>query len=231
MKTLLLLAASAVSLGACTPRSNPPQRVSLDCPSAEGKLTRLSEAADGKSCVYRDPNGGQVELRLVSVAGGLGATLKALENELLPAPTEAEQVEALALGDAGGGIHVTEGPDGDKVDIDIPGFRIQADNENANIKIGPMTVNAGGENAVIRSQEDVRLKGESLSREKRGVRASYLRAGASLPGDWRYVGYEAAGPKAGPLAVAMIRSKSDHETVIAGLDNDLKRLVRRNGGV
>jgi hypothetical protein len=229
MKTLMLLAASALALGACAPKSTV-QRASLDCPANEGKLSRVSKAADGKSCVYRGDNETDVNLSLVAVNGDVGSALKGVEDSLLPAPNEAEQVAVTASKDAG--IHVdSDGDSDDKVDIDIPGVRIVADNDKAAIKIGGMMVDAGGDGAVVRSQEDVRLKGEALSRERRGIKASYLRAGKNLPGDWRYVGYEAAGPRTGPLAIATVHSKSGHDNGVPGLNDDVKRLVRRNSGV
>jgi hypothetical protein len=230
MKTLMLLAASALALGACSPKSAV-QRASLDCPASEGKLSRVSKSADGKACVYRGDDDTDVSLSLLAVNGDVGLALKGVEDGLLPAPNEAEQVAVTASKDAG--IHIDSDDNGgdDKVDIDIPGVRIVADNDKAAIKIGGMMVDAGGDGAVVRSQEDVRLKGEAMSRERRGIRASYLRAGKNLPGDWRYVGYEAAGPKSGPLAVATVHSKSGHDNGMTGLNGDVKKLVRLNGGV
>lgn len=226
MRTSWLIAASALALCACQGKA--PQRAALDCPQAQGKLVRVSQAADGGACAYRGENGAEVELRLVAVQGDVDATLKTIEDSLLPAPTEAEQVAALAAADAGADRF---GASGDAVDINLPGLRILARDDKADIKVGGVSVSAGGDSAVVRTRNDVRLKGEALSREKRGVRASYLRASDELPGGWRYVGYEAAGPKTGPLAVATVRSKSSPRAAAGVNDGDLKRLARRNGGV
>jgi len=45
---------------------------------------------------------------------------------------------------------------------------------------------------------------------------------------YRFVGYEAGGPKAGPLTVAVVRSRKADADRISG---DVVRLVRLNGGV
>ena len=72
--------------------------------------------------------------------------------------------------------------------------------------------------------------GEPLRREKRGFRALFIYTGDDLPDGYRFVGYEAGGPKRGPITVATVRSRND------GPDGeeiypDVKKLVRRNGGV
>jgi hypothetical protein len=77
---------------------------------------------------------------------------------------------------------------------------------------------------------DQRLKGEAFSREKRGLHATFIYTGENLPNGYRFVGYEAAGPKAGPLAVAVVRAKTVEEDE-HGIHRDVKRLVRRNSGV
>ena len=148
----------------------------------------------------------------------------------------ARQTEAQALADAGG-----EAPDSDRstsaaarsgedqVSIDLPGFKIEARDEEAQIKIGPVNIDAGDGGATVRMVRDVRLKGEALSREKRGVRATYILAGERAPDGYGFVGYEAAGPKTGSLAVAVVTSRREAED--RGIDDDIADLVRRNGGV
>ena len=76
----------------------------------------------------------------------------------------------------------------------------------------------------------MRLRGEQLSREKRGIRATFISSRKNAADGYRFVGYEAAGPKVGPLTVAVVKSKSE-------IDQDdrlykaVRRLVRANGGV
>ncbi|MCR5875953.1 hypothetical protein LRS10_18430 [Phenylobacterium sp. J426] len=128
-----------------------------------------------------------------------------------------------------GKVVVKEG--GSTTRVNLPGVRIEADedSDSASIRIGPMHIDANGDEARLQVRRDVRLKGESLSREKRGVRATFIVGGRQ--GENRsFVGYEAGGPKTGPLAVAIVRSNQALDTGDDVLD-DVKRLVRKNGGV
>lgn len=128
-----------------------------------------------------------------------------------------------------GKVVVAEG--GSTTRVNLPGIHIEADenDDSASVRIGPLHVDANGDEAVMRVRRDVRLKGEALSREKRGVRATYIVGGRK--GEQRsFVGYEAGGPKTGPLAVAVVRADKDlHDS--DDIYDDVKRLVRRNGGV
>jgi hypothetical protein len=114
--------------------------------------------------------------------------------------------------------------------VRLPGIHIDAGDEDAQVKIGGLTINAQDDEATVRMSRDVRLKGEALSRQKRGVRATFIYTGKNLPDGYRLVGYEAAGPKTGPLTVAVVKSKSDGEDG-GEVYGDVKRLVRRNAGV
>jgi hypothetical protein len=116
--------------------------------------------------------------------------------------------------------------------VNLPGIHIDADDEtdSANVDIGPLHVNAGGDGATIRIRRDVRLRGEQLSREKRGIRATFISERESLDDSYHFVAYEAAGPKVGPLTVAVVKAKTD---VSQGdrVYKAIRRLVRANGGV
>lgn len=129
-----------------------------------------------------------------------------------------------------GKVVVAEG--GSTTRVNLPGIHIVADEEDdsASVRIGPLHVDAQGEEAIIHIRREVRLKGEALSRHKRGVRATFISHGEGLPNGARVVGYEAGGPKTGPLTVAVIRANDE---VHDGDDvyRDVKRLVRKNGGV
>jgi len=174
--------------------------------------------------------------------------------EITPSTTGAEAEESAALAaqaiaqartDAGGdasnpadarpgpvevdvGGHRIQAQD-DSVSIDLPGLKIDAQDEMANVKIGPVSINASDDGATIKIYREVRLKGEALSREKRGVRATYILAGRPHAEGAAYVGLEAAGPKTGPLTVAIVTSATadaDDESL-----DDVRKLVRENGGV
>lgn len=127
---------------------------------------------------------------------------------------------------------VTQDADG-TTRVELPGIRIVANekDETAKIKVGPINIDAGDDGATVRiGPRDVRLRGEALNPEKRGVRAMFLYTGDDLPDGYRFVGYEAGGPKRGPITVAIVRSKDDgsHRDEIYP---DVKKLVRLNGGV
>jgi hypothetical protein len=112
--------------------------------------------------------------------------------------------------------------------IDLPGIHINADESGkADVNVGSIHVNAGEHGATVDLQRDVRLRGEALSREKRGFRATYILARDNLKDGWSAVGYVAGGPKAGPITVAVVKSRDgNHHDVL----DDVKRLVRRNSG-
>jgi len=80
----------------------------------------------------------------------------------------------------------------------------------------------------VRMSRDVRLRGEAFSPRRNGFRATYILAREDLKDGWKSVGYEAAGPKNGPITVAVFKA---HEGRHRDVSEDVKRLVRRNGGV
>jgi len=117
---------------------------------------------------------------------------------------------------------------GDHAHIDLPGIHINADDDKADVNVAGINVNAGENGATVRMSRDVRLRGQALSPERRGFRSTYILARDDLKDGWRSVGYEAAGPKVGPITVAVFKA---HEHARHNVSEDVKRLVRRNGGV
>ena len=128
-------------------------------------------------------------------------------------------------------VAVTGDGDHDRAHIDLPGIHIDADdaNDNAKIDVAGVHIDASNDQATVRMMRDVRLPGEGLSRERNGVRATFIARRDDLPGGYRYVGYEAAGPKTGPLTIATVRAHDDMDDH-GRLYHDIRRLVRRNGG-
>ncbi|MFN3522354.1 MAG: hypothetical protein ACK4YQ_08900 [Phenylobacterium sp.] len=165
-------------------------------------------------------------------ASAAAAAVAQAEADSAPAARKPLSPEAQAEAEAEAADWAVEDEGGDgRTRVDLPGVHIVADesDDSAQVRIGPLHIDADGEGAEIRMRRDVRLKGEALSREKRGVRATFLLAGDQLPGGG-YAGYEAGGPRTGPLAVAIVRgqdSGGDHDHVY----DAVKKLVRRNGGV
>lgn len=158
------------------------------------------------------------------------------------ASADAARVEAEARADADGLVHdhrdgdkatveSTGGKDGDTARVDLPGIHIVADEatDTAQVRVGPLHVDANGDDTTIRLVRDVRMRGQALSREKRGLRATFIYTGKNLPPGVRYVGYEAGGPKTGPLTVARVRTSGPESG--DDITHDVEELVRRNGGV
>jgi hypothetical protein len=223
LPSLLIGAACTLTVGACSPAGPPAARTALDCPAVEGELTRTAIAPDRRSCTYAARDGGDVVLRLVDTNGDPRAALSAIEASLIgPVDTSSETVQ--------GGQPAPDSEAGGNTRVDLPGIHIVAGDDKADVRIGAITVKAQNNAATVRIFTDQRLKGEAFSREKRGVRATFIHAGDE-PTDGRHlVGYEAGGPKAGPLTVAIVRSApgdSDEQDI----GRDVKRLVDRNAGV
>ncbi len=142
-----------------------------------------------------------------------------------------EPVEAQLRAKAGAQV-ASQSPMSADTAVDLPGLHVRAngEDEHAEIKVGPVTIQADNGGAEVRSSRDVRLKGQSLSPTKNGYRASFMLAGDQVENGYRAVGYEAAGPKSGPLVVAAFTAKAD---AIDHLDvkEDVERLVRMNAGL
>ena len=127
------------------------------------------------------------------------------------------------------GKKVVSAGNGETTRVDLPGLHISARDDNADVRVGGIRINANDDDTTIHIFRDVRLRGEALSREKRGIRATFISANKVDGSVYRYVGYEAAGPKTGPITVAVVKAKTeiDHDDDVA---RDVRRLVRRNGG-
>lgn len=259
MKTLLMAGAAGALLtlsGCAQPPVSAITTGRLDCPETKGQLTRVSAAEDGQSCRYRTADGADMELRLVPVEGGPKATLERLEAQLASvaatqpasateasATAESSETAALAAStlaqaeaDVAGedaasvrapGTKIDAGPE--SVNITLPGLKIDASEDQAQVKIGPINIDASEDGATVRIYREVRLRGESLSRERRGVRATYILADGRQASGATYVGLEAGGPKTGPLVVAIVSAATEGEE--AEILDDIQDLVRENGGV
>lgn len=244
MNRIALLAAgcAALALSACDHPDAARQRQvnalkvisKLDCPETQGHLKRVSVAADGLSCDYA-ADGVEVTLKLVKLDGGPAskalAPIEADLRTLLPqaAPNAAE---ADAGARAGGE---------EDVDINLPGVSIKAGDAAARISVGGPDgpkINANDEGAEIRIQRNVEIDTatttSSTSSHRRrqkedGVYARFILASDKATGSWSVVGYEARGPKGGPLVVATLKAKRGHSSDDDSFD-DAGALVRHNVG-
>lgn len=239
MNRIALLAAgcAALALAACDHPDAARQRQAralkvvskLDCPEQQGHLKRVSVAADGLSCGYA-ADGVEVTLRLLRLQGGDAAgALKPVEAELralMPAPPPAAGAPATASADA----------DDEEVDIQVPGVNIKAGDAGAQIRVGDATIDADDDGAEIRVQRNVTVDGDTVETERRrhrrkddGVYARFILASDKTPGDWAVVGYEARGPKGGPLVVAVLKAKRGKDSDDDSF-SDAGDLVRHNVG-
>lgn len=141
---------------------------------------------------------------------------------------------------------------GEKATVRMPGVSVDADGEDAVIRIGGMTIEArdsksevrvdqerwsenGDKDIVIDSSDgDVSVNGGfdfSLSSKKRGFRSTFLKSTDNPDSPYAAVGYEARGPKDGPLAVALVRVKGPKaKGRPADALRDAGALVKRNVG-
>jgi len=276
MRLILVLAAGAAALAACSPpasvKTERHERVihkreplraieRLDCPERQGKLTRVSIAPDGKSCGYSGDNA-EVTLRLVALQGDdAEAALNPIETDL---KALMPHLKAPAASGAPKGKETAH--------IKLPGLSIDARDEGADIRIGGMTINADDGEAQVRITKNVTSKDGARTtsvderkdggresrtvrvsssdekdgdvdiqaddhgavvrhrqKENDGVRATLVLASDKAPAGYHLAGYEARGPKGGPLAVAIVKAK-DRNSEDGDLFKDMKALVRHNVG-
>lgn len=193
----------------------------------EGELKAIAES--GKPSAKSKP-----ESALATEAAKISAEAKADAQTGTDDDTKVDDIDKSIEAEVNAklkekGIEVDNQGEHDTARVDLPGIHITADGDNADVRVGPIHVDARGDTATIRSLETVRLRGEGLSREKRGIRAMLIYAGDNLPNGYRFVGYSASGRKSGPLVVAIVKSKSE-DGFHGDIHGDINRLVRRNGG-
>ena len=222
----------------------------LDCPERQGELTRVSVAPDGQSCAYESAEA-TVDLRLVRLNGGdAEAALAPIEVELksiMPTPPLAPK-PVQANGESGK----------NHTSINLPGVKIDASDNGADIRIGHLTINSDGGAAEVKVNKNVNIRGDDAHgavnisandehegdvtikandhgaeiRAKKGddaVRSTLILANDKAPKGYRLAGYEARGPKGGPLAVAVVKAKT-RDTDDHDIFRDMKALVRHNVG-
>jgi hypothetical protein len=232
MNRLMLSAAvmAALSLTACqreVRRIQPLKTVSqLTCPVMQGQLKRVSASPDGQTCAYRADDT-EVTLRLVALKGGdARAALAPVETELkgLMPVSKPEPVPEEPAASAG-----------ENVAIDFPGLQVHANDAGAQVRVAGMHVDADDNGAKVRLGGDTIVNANENGAEIRqsqsndeGVRSTFILAGDKVSGGYRVVGYEARGPKTGPLVVAVVKSRAEHND--REVFNDMKALVKLNAG-
>lgn len=129
--------------------------------------------------------------------------------------------------------------EGDDASVRLPGMRIETKGDQASVRIGGFHIDANDSDASVQvngsdSGDNVSIQANDGSAEVRAVsggeatRASWILTNTQpSPAGWRLVGYEARGPRGGPLVVATVRSK-DHNR--GRVFEDAKDLVALNVG-
>jgi len=222
----------------------------LDCPERQGELRRVSVAADGQSCAYESGQA-SVDLRLIRLGGDdAEAALAPIEAELKGImPTPPSPPTPPRTGKSGR----------NHTSIHLPGVNIDTHGDSADIRIGHLTINSDGGAAEVKVNKNVGFKGDDAKgavniaadddhgegdvairasdggaeiRARKGgdiVRSTLILANDKAPKGYRLAGYEARGPKGGPLAVAVVKAKT-RDTDDHDLFKDMKALVRHNVG-
>jgi hypothetical protein len=237
---------SALALSACVTRvdydgfevskvGGAPLRTvaALDCPVAEGSLTRTTQAADGQSCDYEGPAGQTVRLKLVALDG------RSASDVLEPSRAELRtlvQVPAPKLS------RVRADEPGDHANIDLPFFHIHTAGDHADVRIFGLKVISDGDNANVQAHvggthtivHASSAGAEVLTEDVGRTNASLVYVLASdkkATAGYQAVGYVARGPVAGPLVVGEFRTMHKVETNDRGThieNGDLDRLIDRN---
>ncbi len=206
----------------------------LVCPQQVGKLTLVSAAADGQSCAY---NGAYAQEITLSRAGGHGQSndevLKGVEAALtaiVPSPSEAPahadtgNTTSAEWGDdehdedRKGGKH-----DHEKANVDLPGLHIRTDGDHAQISLPGVNINAEGDKAHIATNIG-KMKNTTIDANDGGaiIRTNMTDAGntnrtwivankVAGSGGYHTVAYIARGPNSGPLVIAQVKSKEEHD--------------------
>lgn len=126
--------------------------------------------------------------------------------------------------------------DGDQATVRLPGLSVDADGDRANVRIGGFSIQANDDSSVnvASGQEMVSIQTRDDSARIRtrapgdATRQTFLLTD-NRPSDagWRLAGYEARGPRGGPIVIATVRAKERHNDGVFG---DAKALVTLNVG-
>jgi len=194
-------------------------------------------------------NGGDAEAALAPIEADLKTLMPAVKSPPPTPPGGKPRGDSAKISLPG--IRIDAHDKG--ADIKIGGLTINANDDTAEVKVaknvtirdGDTTkkvterVSGGNSNVSVKTSDDeegdvdihATDEGAQIRQRRRGdgVRATLILASDKAASGYRVVGYEARGPKGGPLAVAVVKAKgrdgSDHD-----IFEDMKTLVRHNVG-
>ncbi len=204
----------------------------LDCPAAQGDLTRTEVAADGRRCGYRGASGERATLQLLATDG------RSPQTALAPLEAELKRDVPVDGGSAPASPHAEA--DHDNARVDLPGLDIDAHGDRAKVKVAGVDIDADGDRADVNVTggfgKIASVKADDHGAEMHSGQVSVanaellftLAAMAAGPTGDHAAGYVARGPRSGPLVVGVFRSPAGG----SGGDafKDIKRLVNRNVG-
>lgn len=196
---------------------------------AEAQAAQATDAASDAAAVSKaGAEGASAAARAAKQAAddALGSVREAQGDHDRDDSDRPAKGDSVSIGSHGVTVGSSDGPS-DHADINLPGIHISADDNKARINMGSVDVDASEGGATVRANREVRLRGEAFTRERRGFRATFILANDHLKDGWRAVGYEAGGPKSGPVTVGIFKARDRSH----GVAEEVKRLVRINGGV
>lgn len=131
--------------------------------------------------------------------------------------------------------------EGERARVSLPGLHVDADGDKANVRIGGFTIRAKGDSAQVTSepssepgQETVNIQAHNDVAQIRtrapgeATRQTFLLTDRTpSAAGWRMVGYEARGPRGGPIVVATVRARERNSD---GIFENAKELVALNVG-
>ena len=163
-------------------------------------------------------------------------------------PTTKEKVSMPGLT-----VETEEGEDVDKARVRMPGISVDADGDNAKVRIMGVEINADDENNEVRITRErwrtddgdfnINTSGGHANvnsdggfsiggKRKQGYRSTFVKTTEATDAAWTVAGYEAQGPKRGPLVVAVVKSRkpSDGDGEAKHLFRDATELVKKQFG-
>ncbi|MDO9336491.1 MAG: hypothetical protein Q7T61_08820 [Caulobacter sp.] len=150
-------------------------------------------------------------------------------------------------------VETEEGDGVDKAHVRMPGVSVNADGDNAHVRVMGIEINANDKENEVRivrerwrggddgdfsidtseGKPDIDNDGFSLGGKRRqGYRSTFVKTTDDAGAAWTVAGYEAQGPKRGPLVVAIVKSKrkSDGDGESRHLFRDATSLVKKQFG-
>ena len=185
-----------------------------------------------------------VEAEVKALFPALPATPETPTPPAKPGETPAKTGETTKETVSMPGLHVEteEGGGSDKAKVRMPGISVDADGDKARVKILGVEINADENASEIRMTRDswrtgdgdfdidfsggkANIQGDgdfSLGgKRKQGYRTTFVKTTDAKDAPWTVAGYEAQGPKSGPLIVAVVKAKTTPEG-----DGEAKHLFR-----